>query len=252
MFLACDIGNSRIKTGLFDGPVLKEIRTFKKKDELTAFINNFKKIEAAVSSVVPALTDEILHSVIKACEPYIITRTGKFNLKIDYNTPETLGIDRICSAEGALSLYMNSADAANYNEETVLLSVDFGTATTVNVIKYPKIFAGGLIAPGLGTMFTSLNKETAQLPLIDSSEFKGLIGKSTKGSIASGVINSQAGLIIKVINELKIQESAGKVIVFTTGGNARFILPHLTVDNTFDEGLVLRGIKAVYEVNTSK
>lgn len=249
MFLACDIGNSRIKTGLFDGRAIKEIKTFQDSGELRGYIDGLGSISSALSSVVPSKTEEILRTAYAGGSPFVITKESKFNLKIDYDTPETLGIDRLCSAEGAYSLYINSGNGAHYNKNIILISVDFGTATTINVIKYPGIFAGGLIAPGLGTMLNSLHKETAQLPLVNSSEFTGLIGRSTKGSIASGVINSAAGLLQKTIEELKRNEAAEEVYVYATGGNAKYILPHLSFETFFEEGLVLRGIKSVYEAN---
>jgi type III pantothenate kinase len=249
MLLACDIGNSRTKTGLFQNDGLKEIHSFGDTDTLLKYINSLGKIQIAVSSVVPSLTDTLIDGIKTGAEPLVITKSSRFNLEIDYDTPETLGIDRLCSAEGAYSLYLSSGDGARFDNNTVILSVDFGTATTINVIKYPGRFTGGLIAPGLGTMFASLHKDTAQLPLIDASEFTGLVGKSTKSSIASGVINSAAGLVQKVIEELKEEDVTKTAALFVTGGNAKFVLPYLSFNKTFDEGLVLRGIKAIYEKN---
>ena len=169
----------------------------------------------------------------------------KTNLTIDYKTPETLGIDRLCSAEGAFLLFKNSEKYKNYKEGSYILSIDFGTATTINMIDYPGRFIGGLIAPGIDTMFESLKLRTSQLPLLSISNFVSTIGKDTKSSIASGIVTSVIGMIEKTINNL----SAQNVFVYLTGGNAKKIIPHLNFEFVYEEGLVLYGINALYEMN---
>ncbi len=142
---------------------------------------------------------------------FIISNKAKFNLNINYDTPETLGIDRICSSEGAFYLFKNSEDFKNYNAETYIVTIDFGTATTINIIDYPATFIGGIISPGLKMMFNSLNKSTAQLPDVDPYDYLDLIGRTTNSSIATGVINSSIGLIDKLLSYIK-NDLSGKNI----------------------------------------
>ena len=252
MLLVCDIGNSRIKTGFFINNKIYGIKTFNNVESLIKFISKKNIGEAAVSSVVP---DKLKH-FIKLYKfhfkysPLIINKSSKFNLKIEYETPDTLGIDRICSMEGAFYLYQMKNDSIKYDKNTFIISIDFGTATTINITRYNRIFAGGLIAPGIEMMFNSLKKNTAQLPRVKLLDYKNMVGNSTKSSIASGVINSALGMIYQTINHLKKNKNS-KIIVYVTGGSAEYLFSYLNFDYIFEEGLVLYGIKAVYE-NTMK
>jgi type III pantothenate kinase len=253
MLFVCDIGNSRIKTGIFKDGKISGFKTFADIDTLIKFISGKKLTEAAVSSVVPEKR-KYFEKQFKSYfhfNPLVINKDSYFNLKIGYETPETLGIDRICSAEGAFSLYESKGNSVNYNKNVFIVSIDFGTATTINIVKYNKIFTGGLIVPGIETMFKSLQNETAQLPEVKISDYKNFIGSSTKSSIASGVINSSLGVINQTIEYLKQKDKKNEIVIYITGGNAEFILPHFNFKYIYEKGLVLYGIKAVYE-NTIK
>ncbi len=206
---------------------------------------------AAVSSVVPALTSKIADMVKKNLNvsPLIISRSSRFDIKINYDTPETLGIDRICSAEGAFCVFKKSKEYDRFDSKTFLVSIDFGTATTINIVGYPGTFMGGIITPGIKTMISSLKLNTAQLPEIDFENYKGVIGKDTKSSIASGIINSAAGLIEKTFLYLKTELNATNINTYITGGNAPGILPHLNFKYVYERGLVLKGIRSVCDLN---
>ncbi len=249
MLLVCDIGNSRIKIGFFKNNKISGIKIFYNIEALIKYISNKKIDKAAVSSVVPGKLKyfiKLFNSNFKY-RPAIINKNSKFNLKIEYETPNTLGIDRICSAEGAFYLYKIKNDPVNYNKNIFIVSIDFGTATTINIIKYDRIFTGGLIAPGIGMMFKSLKNNTAQLPEVKLLNYKKLIGNSTKSSIASGVINSTLGMIYQTTDHLRQKNNKSKIIIYITGGNAKNLFPYFNFNYIFEEGLVLYGIKAVYE-----
>jgi type III pantothenate kinase len=253
MLIAVDIGNTRIKAGLFENNKLSDLFFFADTTDLLMFINENKKNNVAVSSVVPDKTKNIADEVkaLTGKDIFVIDKKIKTNLKISYKTPETLGIDRFCSAEGAYSLFKKSRNYENYTDKTYIISLDLGTATTINIVEYPGIFIGGLIAPGLNLMFESLKERTAQLPLLDVSNFISTIGNDTNSSIASGVITSAVGMIEKTINDLKAERSARKVFVYLTGGNAEKIIPHLNFNFVYEEGLVLYGVNALYKLNHS-
>jgi type III pantothenate kinase len=155
-------------------------------------------------------------------------------------------MDRVCSAAGALEI---ATGEKLLTENQYLITIDFGTATTVNIVSPEKEFLGGLIAPGITTMLKSLNEKTAQLPLPDLNTYKGLIGNSTNTSIISGVINSTIGMIGETIDQLSTTSDYNMPIIFTTGGNAKYILPHLNYKVLFDEALVLKGLKVIYDLN---
>jgi type III pantothenate kinase len=251
MLLACDIGNTNIKTGLFSGDSLIEKKIFDNPDSFRSYLRTCSAEQFAVSSVVPELTGIITGeiSIIKNSIPFIITRKVKFNLKIAYDSPETLGIDRVCSAEGAYALYKNSDSYKSYNKSTYIISIDSGTATTINIVSYPAVFTGGIIAPGISMMFDALNSRTAQLPKVSEKSYESFIGRNTASSIASGVLNSAAGLITNTLSYLKSELGAEDLKIFITGGNAGKLLPYLKFNYTHIPELVLLGVKSIYDKN---
>lgn len=248
MILALDIGNTNIKAGYFLKNELNDFVIFRNPDELFDSLIHYEFNGAAISSVVPALTARVKHFLEEELRitPYIISKDSLFNLKLDYKTPQTLGIDRICSAEAAFDIFNNSK---GLKKETFLLTIDFGTATTINIAAPPRNFIGGLIAPGIKTMFDSLNSKTAQLPGLNFSDYKSLIGKDTNSSIASGIITTTVGMIEKTINHLKEKYGAKVIKCFITGGNAKQVQPFLPKDFVYDEALVLKGVNSIYNLN---
>jgi len=244
MFLACDIGNSNIKAGLFFRNKILESYSFQNLEKLTELYSQKKISGTGISSVVPAKSELLIKFLSRKNFSYhLITAASLFNVRINYKTPETLGSDRICSVEGAL--VMNG----KMKEEEILISIDCGTATTINIIKYPGEFAGGVIGPGFKMLGEALHTYTDQLPSVNYSDFEGMIGDSTKSSIASGIINASAGMIQRVLEFLQSTYQSKKLKIFLTGGNAENIIPYLDFDFIYDKNLVLYGIKAVAELN---
>ena len=248
MILALDIGNTNIKAGYFLKNKLNDVVIFRNPHELYDSIKHYDFNEAAISSVVPASTEKVKQFLNEKLEitPYIISKNSLFNLNLDYKTPETLGIDRICSVEAAFDIFNNGK---SLKEGTFLLTIDFGTATTINIAAPPNNFIGGLIAPGIKTMFDSLNSRTAQLPSLNFSDYKSLIGKDTNSSIASGIITTTVGMIEKTLNHLKEKYGAKVIKCFITGGNAKQVQIFLPKDFIYDEALVLKGVNSVYNLN---
>lgn len=251
MLLTIDIGNSSIKAAIFDKDKL--VSQFREND-LSKFIfaiKNYPFENAAICSVVPGITKKLSAKIKEEFKitPFVLTKDIKSNIKIEYKTPETLGIDRLCSVEGGYFLFKNSEKYKEYRDGVYILTIDFGTATTINVIEYPKKFIGGLIAPGIEMMFESLNKKTAQLPNADISNFHSIIGNDTNSSISSGVVTSVTGIIEKTIIYLKKEKSAKDIFIYATGGNAGKIIPYFNFDFVYVETLVLYGVKDLWMHN---
>lgn len=250
MLLIFDIGNSIIKVAVYNGDDRISFAKYAVSEIEFKEIKEYKIDAVAISSVVPDNTEKIKQLVKEHfnIEPFILSRYCKFNLKNDYATPDTLGMDRLCGCEGAYSLFRNDKSKTN---EKPIITIDLGTATTINLIKPGGVFAGGIIAPGIETMNKTLHKQTAQLPEVDLSEYIGLIGNDTKSSIAAGIIISTIGLIEKTISEL--QKDFGQIPeIYLTGGNAFKIIPHISFDYEYVDDLVLRGIKAIHSLNTNR
>ena len=247
MLLTIDIGNTNIKTALSDNGQLFSFRVHSNPGKIIDYINDTSFDSAAICSVSPLKYDSLKEKFESMSIPIFFADINqKLNLKIDYDTPQTIGMDRVCSAVGALKI---AEEKSLIDENQYLMTIDFGTATTINVVSPRKEFIGGLIAPGVSTMFRSLNEQTAQLPLSNENFYKELIGKSTEASIVSGVINSTIGMINETVNHLMFHSNS-QPIIFITGGNARIISPYLKNEVLFEEALVLKGLKFIYNLNT--
>jgi len=246
ILIALDIGNTNIKSALFDDNQLTDFNAHSKINEAVEYINKTTFKEAAICSVNPT-SQKIVNDIIlaKCVSIFEVNVKNKFNLTIKYETPETLGMDRVCSAVGALNIATNKK---LISKNQFLITIDFGTATTINVVTPDRQFIGGLIIPGIETMLNSLNKKTAQLPLPDLQSYQGVIGNSTNSSIINGVITATIGTINETVNKIR-EDSKQDPVIFVTGGNARFILPHIKNKVIFDEILVLKGLKLIYDMN---
>lgn len=224
MNVLIDIGNTKVKTGLFDKDKLVSTEIFSFTDLLN-YLLALPIDKLFFISVNPAKSKtllELMKNVNVECHEFTI------NSKLNICIPESyssLGIDRVSSLEGAYHL----------SQKENLITIDFGTATTINVLTR-KNFEGGVIAPGIATMFRSLNLETALLPRVSLKDYDSLLSITTTGSIASGVLNAQLGLISKVTENHKEHE------IFITGGNSIKIKDYLDFNYTHEPSLNLYGI----------
>lgn len=249
MVLVLDIGNSFIKSAVFEkGRLIYSVKSLHGSfpaEEIKKFHIN----GCAITSVVPSATKSAISLIENdfGISPCIITNNSQFSLKIDYTTPETLGIDRLCGAEGAFIMLRDKGIQLLENDN--LLTIDFGTATTLNLVKFPNLFKGGIIAPGIKMMFESLNRNTSQLPNVSFEDYKEIVGDSTNSSIASGVINSTCGLINRMREFLTAENKSGNIYTFITGGNAEAIKPFLGFDYYFEPNLILYGSLSVFNLN---
>lgn len=245
MLLACDIGNTNSKFALYNSSgrisffVLNNSEINRLPEKIDVNVE-----ECAISSVAPEISFEIDKLIYHTfgISPFFITSHSNLPLTINYNPPESLGADRICAAAGALSLI-------NEIENSYILAVDCGTATTANIVNGYNEFIGGLIMPGLFTMSASLKKKTAQLPEVALENYIGLIGSSTISCIQSGILNAAAGMIERTLNHLQNELKARSVKFFITGGAAKYLIPLISPEFTYKEDLVLSGIKSIYEYN---
>ena len=241
MILAVDLGNTQIKFGIFKERELVHTHTCAPNNNIEKNIKLLKKFNitlSVISSVVPPLTILYQKAISKYLElnPLIINHKN-CNINLIVDQPETVGADRICNAVAASVLY-----------ETSAIIVDFGTATTYDVINNKGDFIGGVIAPGVETSANYLIKKAALLSKTDLKFPKKIIGTNTKNNIQSGVmfgsIDQVTGMIQRINNELAINH---KIIL--TGGFSKLISPYLTINHFLDMNLTLRGIVFISETN---
>jgi len=237
MILAIDIGNTSVTCCLFKNGIIIKKFNIDFLEELDNKINtiNIKKI--IISSVVPKLTNKYLN--------YCKQQGYKNNL-IDYKTsqlslkvkePKTVGNDRICNIFATIKLYT-----------TPSIIVDFGTATTYDVINTNNEFIGGAIGAGIKTSADYLINNAALLSKTDLKFPKNVIGVDTKENIQSGImfgaIDQVEGMIKRIINENKKNYT-----VILTGGFSKLLSPYLSINHILDMDLTLKGLYYIDESN---
>lgn len=244
MLLAIDIGNTKISFGFFENEKLthKEIiltKSLAKTPKLTEiFSNNFP---IGVSSVVPKATSFLVEFLAKNFKkmPFIVTSKSKLPIELDYKTPQTLGVDRICSAVAAFN---------KFGQDKNIVVADIGTALTLDVVTKEGKFIGGLISPGPKTLLWALAQKGAQLTEV-SFEFPiSPVGRNTVECIQSGILWST---VFQIDSFAKfIEDDLGeKPFVIATGGFGEFISQKSSSINKIEPELVLVGVRDLTILN---
>lgn len=238
MQLIIDRGNTVWKIAVFDNDQLISLE--KKNQISTVFFEDLFKqfnFEAGIISSVSLVDDDII-ALLKDKMKFIeLTHQTKLPIKLNYNTPETLGKDRIAGAVGAYS---------QWGEENCLI-IDAGTCITYDILLKGGIYSGGSISPGINIRFKALNNFTGKLPLIESKEINYFTGKSTEESILSGVLKGICFEIDGFINHYHEEIKPLKIIF--TGGDALYFDKNLKNSIFADSNLVLKGLKEILKYN---
>lgn len=251
MLLVIDVGNTNTSLGVYRGAELlahwrlttNPSRTI---DEYGVHARNlfelaqldFKDIEAiAVASVVPPLNYTVrrMAEVYFHLTPLFIDHTTDTGLKILYEPASDVGADRIVDAVAAVARHGSPC-----------IVVDFGTATTFNVINAAGEYVGGLITPGIMISSEALFSRTAKLPRVDFRRPQTVIGSSTVAAMQSGLYYGYASLVDGVLERV-IEEMGIKPRVIATGGLASLIATGSKYIEKVDDTLTLEGLRLVYE-----
>lgn len=256
MILAIDIGNSRTVIGVFDKESLifkAAIETSRTKTEyeyasafysiLTLHGISGKEINGAVvSSVVPVLNTTVKKAIELSLgiDALVVGPGVKTGLKIKCDDPASVGADLICASVAACDSYTCPC-----------LIVDMDTATKLIYVDRDGAFSGVVIAPGMNIALDALVSGASQLPEVSLEVPKKYIGKNTADSIRSGVIYGNAAMIDGMIDNICTEVGEISSIV-ATGELIPYVLPHLKHKPAFDEDLLLRGLRLIYERSQSK
>jgi type III pantothenate kinase len=236
MNLIFDIGNSSSKMAIFDGRV--KITSFRTRElsceKLEKKITPFKIDKAIISSVriIPEYIFDLLTVNIPVVK--ILSAKSKLPFSIEYETPDTLGPDRIAAVAGAYSLFPGKN----------ILIIDAGSAITYDFIS-GKRYRGGNISPGLGMRFKALHKFTGKLPLVTPAESFPVYGNNTIEAITAGVING----VIYEINEYirTFQKNYVGIKVILTGGDSGYLKERISYKTTCVPDIVIDGLNFILE-----
>ena len=242
MNLCIDQGNSRTKIALFEenGRLVKSLmyKSFTSADVERLF--QLYSIRDSIISSVVNIEPAIVNALNRLSNRFILldhlTPTPIVN---GYDTPETLGLDRLAAAVGAASLCPKEN----------LLIIDIGTAITYDFVDADGIYHGGNIAPGLRLRFSSLKQMTKKLPLVEAEENEliPLFGKNTRDAIAAGVIRGIAYEVKGYMHSLEKQVPHFRT--YLTGGHAAYILNNVKRPIALEKNLVLIGLNGILEYN---
>jgi len=253
MLLVIDIGNTNTSLGVFEKDEL--IHTFalssdvKKTDDeyginLLAILNHkniTSKISGAiVSSVVPQLCEIYKNAIKKYLEIEAISLSYKSKLPITLNLKNNkeIGADRIANASAAVSKYKLPA-----------IVIDFGTATTFDIVDKNADFIGGIIAPGLKIQAKSLSQFTSKLPKLKIEAPENAIGADTINAMLSGIVLGHRCMIEGMIKKCE-SELGQKATIVATGGYSDVLFKNMdNVIDFIDKDLTLFGLKELYKLN---
>ena len=252
MLLAIDIGNTETVMGFFKEDVLHthfriSSKTARTADEVWLTLQKWfenesidmKAIEGVVlSSVVPALTtvfNEALSGRIGK-RPLIVNADHDVGIDIQYDNPNAVGADRICNGVAGFRKYGGP-----------LIVVDFGTATTFDVISESGAYLGGVIALGLMGASHELHRVSAKLPRVALSFPDQVVGRSTEASVQSGILWGTTtmvdGMVVKIRQEMRWDSCH----VVATGGMASVLAEKSTQIQHLDVFLTLEGMQYIYK-----
>lgn len=249
MLLTADIGNTSITLGLFEEDALvEEYRLASDKDLsleeyevlLKTLFKEFNVDGAIISSVVEELTKKFKTAVdnVFKLDAIILSTDINTGVKIALDIPNEAGADRIANAAGAYVLYKHP-----------VIVVDFGTATTFDIVNGNGEFVGGIIAPGLNLQLKALNKFTSKLPRIEVALSNSAIGHNTTDAILSGVLRGSAAMIDGLIEQCE-KELGEKAVIVATGGYSGLIANYLKRHFDFiNPTLTLEGLRYLYQIN---
>ena len=254
MIFVIDVGNTNMTMGVFQGKKLAATfrimtKTPRTSDEYGIMITQLLKnngiettdIEGAIiASVVPDVMHSLTGSIIRylKTKPLIVGPGVKSGITVATEDPRGIGADRIVDAVAAYVKYGGP-----------VLVLDFGTATTYDLITEDGRFTAGITAPGIRISSEALWRETAKLPNIEIRKPKSILAQETISSMQAGLMYGQIGQTEYIIRKVKEESGLSNLKVVATGGLGRAIADETDSIDIYDSSLTLDGLRIIYDKN---
>ncbi len=252
MILVVDVGNTNITYGVYkEDKLITTFRMMSKmlrtSDEYGISISELlhaNNIEKVTGCIIASVVPNIMHSLVGAIKRYlkvtpVIVGTGiKTGIKIITENPKEIGPDRIVDAVAAYEKYGGP-----------ILVLDFGTATTYDLITEDGCFTAGITAPGIRISAKALWEDTARLPEVEIKKPASILAQDTISSMQAGLVYGQIGQTEYIIGQVKKESGYDNLKVVATGGLGRIISDETDAIQVYDSALTLDGLKIIYDKN---
>lgn len=257
MLLTIDVGNTNITLGVFDGETM--VGTFRintkisrTSDEYGVVIGELMELNhinrdgisnVIIASVVPALMHSLTSSIIKYfnVKPIIVEAGIKTGIRVATENPKQIGADRIVDAAAAYHLYGGP-----------VLVLDFGTATTYDMVDEKGAFVAGVTAPGIRISAKALWEDAAKLPEIEIKKPNNILAKETISSMQAGLVYGQIGQTEYIVKNMIRESGYENVKVVATGGLGGMIAKETDCIDIYDPDLTLKGMRLIFEKQGDK
>ncbi len=233
--LILDIGNTRVKTGYFQNEELTDVSIYDSPEQIPA-----QNVDLVFYSNVSNVDIESIKKKFNNSHIQEFTRKTKLPIHLDYETPETLGLDRIAGVVGA------NAEFPNRN----VLVIDMGTCITLDLIDSSGCFQGGVISPGYKMRARAMHSFTGKLPLLEKEELytdSGSIGKSTRSCMQKGAFDGVRYELQGFIKEFS--SIFDELTIIMTGGDHSFFESKIKAPIFVRPNLILKGLHTIFEHN---
>lgn len=254
MILVIDVGNTNMTFGVYEKEELKATfrmmsKTLRTSDEYGVMLHTLLSakgisIEQIEGTVIASVVPDVMHSLTGAVVRYIGTKPlivgpgVKTGIKIVTENPRAIGADRIVDAVAAYEKYGGP-----------VLVLDFGTATTYDLVTEEGNFAAGVTAPGIRISSEALGKQAAKLPNIEIRKPKSILAQETITSMQAGLVYGQIGQTEYIIRKVKEESGLADLKVVATGGLGRLIADETDSIDIYDSSLTLDGLYIIYRKN---
>lgn len=257
MLLVIDIGNTNITLGVFRGEELlgtfrmmtKQPRT---SDEYGVMLRELVERQgilgtdinaAIVASVVPDIMHSFGSAMIKyfGIRPMVVSAGIKTGIRIVTENPKQVGADRIVDAVAAYTIHGGP-----------VIVIDYGTATTYDVVGPDGTFEAAVIAPGIRTSAQAMWGQAAMLPAVEIRKPDSILGKETIASMQAGIVFGQIGQTEYIVEKIRRESGYMNAKVVASGGLGKIIAGETEVIDVYDPQLTLKGLRIIYERNKKR
>ncbi|RXG12728.1 type III pantothenate kinase [Leeuwenhoekiella aestuarii] len=238
--LAVDLGNTRVKYGVFEDSILKMFWAGGLEEATAKLLELERAFEIAVVAICATGNSKDFVTFVKnrGLSVEVLSAQTVLPFQNDYETPQTLGVDRIALVAGAQKKYPGSN----------VLVIDAGTCVTYDFKDFKNVYRGGAISPGLQMRFKAMHEFTAGLPYIEvDDEAIDVIGVNTKTALQSGAVNGLVAEIDGLIDWYK--KNYSELTIILTGGDGQFLSSRLKNGIFANSNFLLEGLNYITEFN---